>query len=88
MQSRLSVYDQLQFIRLYDRHVFRLSAFENTADVNAGLPICIRNVASVRDQPAHLGILAARIDRWYRVPHGEKRQLKTSAIEEGVGGNK
>src|SRR5205814_510981 len=70
--------------RLHNRQIRRFRAFEDATGINAYLTVRIRNVASVSQQAASLGILTPRIYRRNCVSHRQKRQLKPSAVEEGV----
>src|SRR4051812_14047185 len=65
----LIVDDQLELIRLHDRHVRWLTTFEDTGCVGAYLTIRVSNVASIAHQPAGLRMLTPAIYCRDRVTH-------------------
>src|SRR6516165_2003669 len=68
--------------RLHDRQVGAFCAFENSAGVNAGLTIRIRNDSSVAHQAAGRSEFAPFIDRRQCMACGQHDELLTPDIEE------
>jgi hypothetical protein len=59
----VEVHDQFEFGRLHDRQVGRLLAFEDAANIDAGLAIPVCNVRPIAHQSADLGKFTHVIDR-------------------------
>src|SRR6516165_5495974 len=77
--------DQLELGRLYHRQIGGLFAFENAADINAGLAPCICEAAAIAHQAAGLGIFADVVNRGNFITRRERDKLTTGRGKDGIG---
>jgi len=75
---------QLDFGHLLDRQSGRFLAFENTADIDAGLRVRLRKTAAVAHQPAGRREIPNLVHRWHPMAQRQPGQLSGASVEEYV----
>src|SRR5262249_13336290 len=60
---------------LLDRHIGRVLAFENAANVAPALTYSVGNAGAVAHQTAVVGELPCKVDRRYRMAGGKRDEL-------------
>jgi hypothetical protein len=77
----VGVDDQLELRRLHDRQIGGLCALDDTAGINAELPVGIGNVGSVAHQAADLDGLTDRVAGWDSMKGRELCKLDIVTVE-------
>src|SRR5262245_25427266 len=81
---RLRIDRQLKLGRLHDGQVRWICAFEDTANVNTDLSVCVRYAGSVAHQATGQDIFAKTVHRWHGMARRKRDKLGYSADEEWV----
>ena len=76
----VEVDDELELARLHNRQVGRLLALENPADIDAGLPMRVRNVRSVAHQTTGFGKLSQGIKRRHPMVGGQRDEVYATIV--------
>src|SRR5262249_33663292 len=77
----LQVQEHLNLCGLLNRHLARLFAFENSANINAGQTVSVGNAAAITQQAAGGDELAVFEDCRYRMADGQRGELFAPANE-------